>query len=62
MTALGHLRRFERRPDTSGLAPIPDVMLSRSKERSGPISDIALQKKGSPTNAAVSPKSDRVFD
>jgi hypothetical protein len=34
----GHQRHFERRPDTSALPPIPDVMLSRSERRSGPIS------------------------
>src|ERR1700691_1966210 len=35
--SLGHLRHFERRSETSALTPIPDVMLSRSKRRSGPI-------------------------
>ena len=32
---MGHQRRFERAPGTSGLPPISDVLLSRSKQRSG---------------------------
>jgi hypothetical protein len=34
------MRRFERAPPTPALPPIPDVLLSRSKRRSGPIGDI----------------------
>jgi hypothetical protein len=38
-SALGHQRRFERAPATAALPPIPDVLLSRSKRRSGPQTD-----------------------
>ena len=31
----GHQRRFEGAPAISALPPIPDVLLSRSKRRSG---------------------------
>jgi hypothetical protein len=39
MSGIGHQRRFERVPGTSALPLIPDVLLSRSKRRLGPISD-----------------------
>jgi hypothetical protein len=39
MSDLGHQRRFERAPAISALPPIPDVLLSRSKRRSGPKPD-----------------------
>ena len=35
MSLMGHQRHFERALATSALAPIPDVLLSRSKRRSG---------------------------
>jgi hypothetical protein len=35
-----HQRRFEGAPGTSALPPISDVLLSRSKRRSGPQPDI----------------------
>jgi hypothetical protein len=39
-----HQRRFERAPATSALPPIPDVLLSRSKRRSGPEADSCTAK------------------
>jgi hypothetical protein len=42
-SALGHSRHSECSPDTSALPPISDVMVSRSKRRPGPISDIGIQ-------------------
>ena len=38
---LGHQRHFERAAGTSALPLISDILLSRSKRRSGPRSDIA---------------------
>ena len=41
--SLGHQQRFERSPATSAMPSISDVLLSRSKRRSGPIADVSLQ-------------------
>jgi len=39
-TALGQMRRFEAAPSTSAMPPTPDILLSRSKRRSGPIPEV----------------------
>ncbi len=38
---MGHQRRFERAPATSASLPIPDLLLSRSKRRSGQDPNVA---------------------
>src|SRR5271170_4495463 len=38
---MGQTRRFEAAPSTSALPPTPDILLSRNKRRSGPVTDIA---------------------
>jgi hypothetical protein len=40
ISARGHQRRFKRTPDKAALPPTPDVLLSRSKRRYGPIAAV----------------------
>jgi hypothetical protein len=45
MSEMGHQRRFEHAPGASAMPPIPDLLLSRSKRRSGPQAAVSNRSK-----------------